>query len=754
MILTGTHDYTLVALSVLVASFASYTALDLGSRVRAAQGLARKAWLLTAAVAMGGGIWSMHFVAMLAFIMPMPMSFDVGLTILSFLVAVAVTGVGFYVISTRDPPPPLLLVQSGLFVGLGIVAMHYTGMAAMRVPADISYDRLFVALSVLIAVVASTAALWLAFRTTALLQSLVAAVVMGVAISGMHYTAMHAAIFTARTPLDPAQGHSTLEQTYLALAVAGITFLILLFALVASLFDRQFAMLAERDAQLLRQSEEQFRTLYRDTPLPLHSLGPDGCIDEVSDAWLDLLGYRRHEVIGRRLTDFMTPEARAERWNIDRPLLLKGENVKEAEYRLVKKSGEVIDVLLSLRAERVNGRIVRTLSGLVDVTAHNRAEEALRQAQKMEAVGQLTGGIAHDFNNLLTVVVGNLEMAARAITEGKQDRLPRLIEAARLGAGRGATLTQRLLAFSRRQPLLPQLVDLSKLVGGMMELFKRSVGESIEVQTGLKDVLWQAKVDPNQLESALLNLVINSRDAMPDGGAIAIETDNVALARKELLSSPDVAPGPYVMVAVRDTGAGMPPHIMARAFEPFFTTKDIGQGTGLGLSMVYGFVKQSGGHVTIESAVNAGTTIRIYLPRAIEQAAIEQPGLAAPVKLPGGSETILLVEDDEEVRAYSRDILKNIGYRVLEAHDYPSAKAALNSDPGIQVLFTDVGLPGANGKQLADDAAQWRPDLRVLFTTGYAHGVLQGDANLLAKPFTPEALAFKMRAIIEGPPTA
>jgi PAS domain S-box-containing protein len=639
-----------------------------------------------------------------------------------------------------------------MFMGLGIVAMHYTGMAAMHVPTEVSYDPLFVTLSVLIAVVASTAALWLAFRTTALLQNLIAAIVMGVAISGMHYTAMHAAIFTAHGPLDHAPGHSALEQTYLALAVSGITFLILLFALIASLFDRQFAKLAEREAQLLRQSEEQFRTLYRDTPLPLHSLGPDGCIDQVSDAWLDLLGYRRDEVIGRRLTDFMTAESSTGRWTTDRPALLKGDDVKEAEYRLIKKSGEVIDVLLSLRAERVNGRIVRTLSGLVDVTAHNRAEDALRQAQKMEAVGQLTGGIAHDFNNLLTVVLGNLEMATRAIKDGKQDKLPRLVEAARLGAARGATLTQRLLAFSRRQPLQPQLVDLSKLVGGMMDLFKRSVGESINVETDLKDILWPAKVDPNQLESSLLNLVINSRDAMPDGGTIRIETANVSLSRKDLLAFPDVAPGPYVMVAVGDTGAGMLPHIMARAFEPFFTTKQIGQGTGLGLSMVYGFVKQSGGHVTIESAVNAGTTIRIYLPRVIEQAAIDEAAEDKPVELPGGNETILLVEDDEEVRAYSRDILKNIGYRVLEARDYSSAKAALHSDPRIHVLFTDVGLPGANGRQLADDAARLRPDLRVLFTTGYAHGVLQGGANLLAKPFTPEALAFKMRAVIEEPP--
>jgi PAS domain S-box-containing protein len=751
MTVSGIHDSNLVVLSILVACFASYTALDLGGRVRAAFGLARKAWLFTAAIAMGGGIWAMHFIAMLAFVMPVPMAFDVGLTLLSLFVAVVVTGAGLYLISTHEVTPRLLAL-SGLFMGLGIVAMHYTGMTAMRVPADLSYDRLFVALSVLVAVGASTAALWLAFRTAALLQRLAAAVVMGLAIAGMHYTAMHAAIFTPHAPLDQAQGHSSMGHTNLALAVAGITFLILLFALIASLFDRQFSTLAEREAKLLRRSEEQFRTLYRETPLPLHSLGPDGRIDQVSDAWLDLLGYARHEVIGRRLSEFMTEESKVRRREVDWPILRKGGSVTEAEYHLIKKSGEMIDVLLTLRVERAGGKIIRTLAGLVDVTAHNQAAEALRQAQKMEAVGQLTGGIAHDFNNLLTVTLGNLEMAARALNEGNYEKLPRLIEAARLGAGRGATLTQRLLAFSRRQPLQPQSVDMNKLVASMVDLFRRSVGESIRVETKLEEMLWGAKVDPNQLESALLNLVINARDAMPNGGTITLQTANVSLGRRQLASSHDLVPGPYVMVAVRDSGVGMAPDVLSRAFEPFFTTKEMGQGTGLGLSMVYGFVKQSGGHIDIESRVNAGTTIRIYLPRMIEQVAAEQSAPNAPVKLPRGNETILLVEDDAEVRAYSRDILKNIGYRVLEAHDYPSAKAALTGNRDITVLFTDVGLPGANGKQLADDATKLRPDLRILFTTGYAHGVLQGDVNLLAKPFTPEALAFKLRAVIEAKP--
>jgi PAS domain S-box-containing protein len=747
MIVTGTHDPYLVALSILVASFASYTALDLGGRVGAARGYARRVWLVAAAVTMGGGIWSMHFIAMLAFVMPIPMTYDIGLTALSLVVAMAVTGIGFHVISSRSSTP-LRLALSGAFMGLGIVAMHYTGMAAMRGHADLRYDRIYVALSVAIAIGASTAALFLAFRTTALLQKLGAAVVMGLAISGMHYTAMRAAIFSAHGPLHPAE--ASLDQTNLALAVAAITFVILACALVASLFDRQFAVLAEREALLLRQSEERFRTLYRDTPLPLHSVDRDGRIDQVSDAWLALLGYRRDEVIGRPLTDFMTEESRTRRVGSDWDTLLRGGELKEVEYHMVRKSGEVIDVLLSARLVQADGKFVRSLAGLIDITERNRTEQALRQSQKMEAIGQLTGGVAHDFNNLLTVVVGNLEMALRAVKQGRYEKLPRLLDTARLGASRGATLTQRLLAFSRRQPLQPQPVDLHRLIREMTDIFKRTVGESIRIELDLKDDLWRAKIDPHQLETALLNLVINSRDAMSGGGTITIAAANVTLRGEQLTSSPDVVPGQYVLISVRDTGIGMPADVLARAFEPFFTTKEIGQGTGLGLSMVYGFIKQSGGHVEIESRAGKGTTIRCYLPRVMEKIAVAEAASQEPIVLPRGRETVLVVEDDQSVREYSSEILRSVGYSVIEAHDYPSAHEALNRHPEIEVLFTDVGLPGANGKQLADEAQKSNPELRILFTTGYARGTLPGDANLLAKPFTPEALAFKMRELIDA----
>jgi PAS domain S-box-containing protein len=763
MIIVGSHDTALVALSILIAVFASYTALDLAGRIRAATGWVSYAWLAAAALAMGGGIWSMHFVAMLAFSMPsMPMSYDVGLTLLSMLVAVAATGVAFQVVSRKEPAPGTLLLSGG-FMGLGIVAMHYTGMAAMRMPADLRYDRLLVALSVLIAVGAATVALWLASRMQSVNQRVAAAIAMGLAISGMHYTGMQAATFTAHAALDHAHGYASLEQTSVALAVAMTTFIILFLALVASIIDRRFALLTEREALALRASEERFRSLYRDTPLPLHSVDADDKLIEVSDQWLELLGYARDEVIGRPMEAFMTEES-AHRRRIGQPTLLAGGEIRDAEFQFASKTGETIDVLLSARLERdADGRFLRTVGGLIDVTARKRAEEALRQAQKMEAVGQLTGGVAHDFNNLLTVVLGNLELAERALDTDNSILAHRTIETARRGAERAAALTERLLAFSRRQALQPQSADINKLVSGLSDLVRRTLGERVAVKTALAGDIWRTYVDPNQLESAILNLVINARDAMPDGGKLTIETANCHLDEAYAAAHAEVSAGQYVLVAVSDTGSGMAPEVIERAFEPFYTTKGVGKGTGLGLSQVFGFVKQSGGHVTIYSEVGRGTTVRIYLPRHMADeksssilAGFAEGGRPEPLPATPAGETVLVVEDDTDVRAYSVEALKGLGYRIVEAADASSALSALEAHPEIRVLFTDVGLPGLDGRKLVEEAKRRRSDLRVLFTTGYTwnavvhNGVLDPGVHLLNKPFTTTHLAHMLRRVIEA----
>ncbi|HUB16146.1 MAG TPA: ATP-binding protein, partial [Acetobacteraceae bacterium] len=355
------------------------------------------------------------------------------------------------------------------------------------------------------------------------------------------------------------------------------------------------------------------------------------------------------------------------------------------------------------------------------IAQRERAEEALRHSQKMEAIGQLTGGVAHDFNNLLQVILGNLERLGRRLPEAPATETGRLIAAATRAAGRAATLTQRLLAFSRRQPLTPKSLDLNRLVAGMLELFGRTLGEAIQVDTMLAGGLWRVFADENQLENALVNLAVNARDAMPHGGRLTLETRNVRLDESYALTQEDVRPGDYVLVTVSDTGTGMTKEVLARAFDPFFTTKDIGQGTGLGLSQVYGFVRQSGGHVRIDSTIGQGTTVSLYLPRFFELEKLDTSA-AAPQALPLGKhhEAILIVEDEHDVRSFTRETLQELGYEVREAASGSAALRALEASPNLRLLFTDIGLPGGmNGRQLAEEARRRRPELKVLLTTGY-----------------------------------
>ena len=398
----------------------------------------------------------------------------------------------------------------------------------------------------------------------------------------------------------------------------------------------------------------------------------------------------------------------------------------------------------------------------IQIDQREKAEEALRQAQKMEAIGQLTGGVAHDFNNLLQVILGNLERLRRRHRPGDgsmqaERDFQRMTDAAIQGAQRATQLTQRMLAFSRRQPLAPKPVDVNRLVAGMSEMLSRTLGETIELEPVLAGGLWRALADENQLENALLNLAVNARDAMPNGGKLTIEAANVALDDAYAATEQDVRAGQYVMIAVSDTGSGMAPDILSKVFEPFFTTKDIGQGTGLGLSMVFGFVKQSGGHVKIYSEVGDGTTVKIYLPRHLATEDASETAVEAQRVLGGSaSETILVVEDEADVRRLAVETLLELGYRVLEAEDGHVALRLLEREPAVRLLFTDVGLPGGlNGRQLADRARERRPDLKVLFTTGYArnaivhHGRLDPGVELIGKPFQIASLAVKVRELLD-----
>lgn len=414
--------------------------------------------------------------------------------------------------------------------------------------------------------------------------------------------------------------------------------------------------------------------------------------------------------------------------------------------------------LLALRQARRQSDTLATLQA--EVRRREIAEEALRQSQKMEAIGRLTGGIAHDFNNHLTVISSNIELLQRRLPAGSAS-LVRLTDAAMTGVQRAATLTHRLLAFSRQQPLEPEPLDAGRLVSNISDLLRRTLGESIAIETVLPGGVWLTRVDANQLESALLNLAVNARDAMQEGGTLTIETANAHLDDAYVASHAEVTAGQYVMLAVTDTGTGMTPEVVSKAIEPFFTTKPLGRGTGLGLSMVYGFVTQSGGHLAIDSNPGHGSTVKIYLPRFIREETRDAPAMEVPkgAQPSAKGETILVVEDDEGVRRSSVESLREMGYEVLEAGDAMEGVRLIVDRGGIDLLFTDVGLPGGvNGRALADAARSARPGLRVLFTTGYTrnailrNGTLDPDVHFIPKPFNLAALAAKIREVLEAPP--
>ena len=542
---------------------------------------------------------------------------------------------------------------------------------------------------------------------------------------------------------------------------------------------------------------ETAEELYEHAPCGYLSALPDGTLVRVNQTFLDWTAFSRQALVGMRFQDLLTVGGRIFYDTQLGPLLHMQGFVNEIAFDLKCADDRRLPVLVNTVQKRdASGRPLvhritvfnatdrrkyerelllarqkaeqaadelRQLTDILEervaseVAERLKAEEALRQAQKMEAVGQLTGGIAHDFNNLLTIVVGNIELLQRHLPEDAA-RLRRAAESAMQGARRAATLTQRLLAFSRQQPLEPKPVDANKLVAEMSELLRRTLGETVVLETVLAGGLWRTLADPNQLENAIVNLAVNARDAMPNGGKLTIETANARLdeAYVETLAEP-LPPGQFILIAVSDTGSGMDKEIMAKVFEPFFTTKEAGKGTGLGLSQVYGFVRQSNGHVRIYSELGEGTTVKIYLPRLTgsEQEVVDAPARSTGVPR-GEGETILVVEDEHELRHYTTETLRELGYAVLEAPDGQGALDILHRHPQVHLLFTDVVLAGSmNGRALADEAVRRRPNLKVLYTTGYTsnaivhHGRLDPGVHLIGKPFTYAQLAAKVRTLLD-----
>ena len=478
-----------------------------------------------------------------------------------------------------------------------------------------------------------------------------------------------------------------------------------------------------------------------------------GCFLQVSDAWLTVLGWRAADLVGHRAYEFIHPEDRPAG---ERPFFSNLARGPAFENRMRHKDGSYrcVSWVASQDEDTIyaSGRDVTEQKEQAHALA--QAEAALRQSQKMEAVGHLTGGIAHDFNNMLAVVIGSLDLLQRRLPENAS--MQRYAGHAMEAANRAAVLTQRLLVFARQQPLKPQPVDVNALVADMSELLRHAIGADIRIELLRTEGLWCTRADPNQLENAILNLAVNARDAMPEGGSLTIETANVTLDGRYAAGHPDMEAGDYVAITVTDSGVGMPTEVIRRAFDPFFTTKQAGQGTGLGLSQVYGFVKQSGGHVTIYSEPGRGTGVKVYLPRLAGPVAEPATGASAAPLLAGRQELILLVDDETAVREVNAEALRELGYRVLQADGAEAALDMLGAHPDIDLLLTDVVMPGMDGRRLAAEARHGRPHLKVLFTTGYSpaaaqhNGVLDPDAPLLGKPYTLDELGSKLRGVLDG----
>ncbi len=509
------------------------------------------------------------------------------------------------------------------------------------------------------------------------------------------------------------------------------------------------------DEDTLHGSELQLRQLVSAVAdCAIFMLGPDGRVVSWNLGAARIKGYSSSEAIGRHFSEFYTPEDRA----LGLPEKALGIAFREGKYESegwrVRKDGTRFwaSVLIDAIHSSATGKVIGFAKITRDMTERRAIQEQLHQAQKMEAIGQLTGGVAHDFNNLLTVIIGNLDTIGRRLPP-EDGRLHRAVEQATQGAKRAATLAQQLLAFARRQPLDPHPTDINALVNGMKDLLATTVGEQVIVNCVLARGLWAVNVDPHQLESALLNLAVNARDAMPAGGSTTIETANADVSA-DYAKQYETLPGPHVILSVRDTGVGMEPNVLERAVEPFFTTKPIGAGTGLGLSQVFGFVKQSGGHLRLHSSPGEGTLAKIYLPRHTGALTARAGSPAAPA-LAGGVETILVVEDDEAVRDFTTESLRELGFDVLEAADGQSALRMLAEHPEVELLFTDVGLPGMNGRELVEQVNQLRPDVPVLFTSGYAQqaivdqGRLTPGVRLLSKPFTRVQLSAHIRELLD-----
>ena len=744
------HQTIYVLVSIVVAILGAWTALDLQRRVRAHSGRQRLWWLASASMAMGLSIWSMHFIAMLGFDAGVPVRYDAGLTIASLVLAIAATLVAFLAVQIREPTQRQVAL-AGLTMGIGICLMHYVGMAAVRAPATLRYDPWLVAASLLIAVLASWGALVAALRDRALTLRVVGAVVLGFAITSMHYTAMAAASFTPTR--DAILGSDDLDRLSMALGIGASTLLLLFLALIAAMFDRRFIALAVREAHAIAEREAYMRDVLGKLPLGVIVAAPSGAIEFVNPAVERLLRPENKLVAfwdGANDRGAFHPDGRpfaADEYPLARTLL-KGEMI-DGEVLLYRRH-DGTELYLEVSSTPIvdqDGQVVQAVLTMQDVSRRVEAEQTLQQSQRLEVVGQLTGGVAHDFNNLLTAIIGGLELALPRVTDAK---VKRWIDAALQAGRRGAKLTTQLLAFSRRQRLETKAVDINALVGGMAELLASTLGGTVRIDLDLHPEAGAATADPTQLELAIVNLAINARDAMSGSGTLTIRTGRSAIQRTTAAHEPP--PGDYVTVTVADTGSGMTRDILSRIFDPFFTTKPVGKGSGLGLSQVLGLAKQLGGGVRVQTELGVGSQIAIYLPPA-EPVAMAEPVPKPRAVVARSDASILLVDDDDAVRSYVSDLLHEAGYAVTAVASGAAALAEIEKGTCPDAALLDFAMPEMNGAEVAAALGQRCPRLPVMMMTGYADRdalpISVGQIPMLSKPFAPDVLLARLSGLVQ-----
>jgi PAS domain S-box-containing protein len=741
------HHPLFIALSSLTAWLGAWTALDVFRRVRAHVGGWRLAWLAATALAMGLSIWSMHFIAMLGFNPGAEVRYDAWRTVLSLLLAIATTAFAFFFARAGGVRRE---IAGGVVMGAGICMMHYVGMSAVITTVGLANDPVYVVLAFIVAVTASTGALFVARRDTTPLQRVLAAGVLAFAIVGMHYTAMYG----VRIVSGPAT-HTVLDgvdSMVLAIAVATGTLFILLLALIAASSDRRFEAVAVREAS---RSEQQLRAILDNLPLGVFvAASPSGAVRFANRETQRILGeslegqalwaregeHGSVDAEGRRLapSDHVLYRAMHEQRRIGpelRAYRRPDGSVLQIEVTaapiLDAASGESMavtafqDVSEKLRAEEQARQKIATA-----LAEKAEAEAALMHAQRLDALGRLTGGVAHDFNNLLTVIIGALDVILRHPDDAA--RRSRLGEAALAAGRRGQRLTAQLLAFARRQPLQLETREINGLIRESEPLLRRAIGQGLTLTLQLCEGKDIARIDPAQFEASLLNLIVNAVDASLPGSEIIIQTQPCTIRASE-----------HIRMSVIDNGQGMSAGVVKRIFEPFFTTKPAGKGTGLGLSQVYGFVKQSGGEIDVNSTEGRGTAFHIYLPVSdghAETTALTHTGTMRPL-------SILLVEDDPSVGAVTETMLMDFGHKVHRASNADEAMRILWSDAELDVLFSDVVMPGEmNGVDLAKQCASQRPGLKILLTSGYAgesldESLANGAWPFLRKPFLSTELA-------------